>query len=273
MPGNSPVTDPNKCPLWDHVNIEQRHADEVSKSSLEVVSLRCSAYIDLSPCCQQVAAAAKKALEELKRANPGVDEKELQVELPKAAVAGPSNVAARPGVQVVVGGGGGAVVVGGGAHHVHVHHHAAPAPAAGAVHHGLNAQVEQQRLVALRQQFERERQLVRARNQQALARAHAHAQAHAQAAQAQRPVRGLPLRANAVRPPAAPAPVAQQHRAGHMPQITVRMNGQPVMPQELPGGAMLYVMDGRMQPVQVPPPVPAPAAAAVAVAAQRRRRR
>lgn len=125
---------------------------------------------------QQVASAAKKALEEMKRTNPGVEEKELHVELPNA-VAGPSNIVARPGAQVV--GGGAAVVRGGGAHHVHVHHHAAPALAVGPARHGFNAQVDQQRLLALRQKFERERQRVRAR--------HAQEQAQAQAAQAQRP--------------------------------------------------------------------------------------
>ncbi|KAI0083599.1 hypothetical protein BDY19DRAFT_1031916 [Irpex rosettiformis] len=71
-PGNSRITDATKCPLWD-TNPDQRHADEV-------------------------AAAAKRAMEEMKRANPEVDEKDLQVELPKP-VAGPSKGPGHPAHQ------------------------------------------------------------------------------------------------------------------------------------------------------------------------------
>ncbi|KAI0742253.1 hypothetical protein C8Q80DRAFT_1108089 [Daedaleopsis nitida] len=58
--------DPKKCPLWDS-SVEGRHSDEVT-------------------------AAAKKALEDFKRAHPELDEKEIAVDLPPPppAAAGPS---------------------------------------------------------------------------------------------------------------------------------------------------------------------------------------
>ncbi|KZT66207.1 hypothetical protein DAEQUDRAFT_696012 [Daedalea quercina L-15889] len=56
--------DPNKCQLWD--SVEQRHSQEVT-------------------------AAAKKAMEEYKRAHPETSEEDIKVELPPQPVAGPSN--------------------------------------------------------------------------------------------------------------------------------------------------------------------------------------
>ncbi|KAJ3476622.1 hypothetical protein NLI96_g11032 [Meripilus lineatus] len=61
--------DAGKCLLWD--SVEKRHADEV-------------------------AAAAKRAIEEYKRDHPDIEEKDLQVELPKAPPAGPSNTHGLP---------------------------------------------------------------------------------------------------------------------------------------------------------------------------------
>ncbi|KAH9922385.1 uncharacterized protein B0H18DRAFT_1018159 [Fomitopsis serialis] len=61
--------DPNKCELWD--SVEKRHSEEVT-------------------------AAAKRAVEEYKRAHPEVAEEDLRVDLPPAPVAGPSNVPGMP---------------------------------------------------------------------------------------------------------------------------------------------------------------------------------
>ncbi|KAI0351122.1 hypothetical protein OH77DRAFT_1411714 [Trametes cingulata] len=77
--GNPPPytgkADPNKCPLWD-TSVEGRHSDEVT-------------------------AAAKRAIEEFKRAHPEIDEKDLAVDLPPPPPpppAGPSRAAHLHGV-------------------------------------------------------------------------------------------------------------------------------------------------------------------------------
>ncbi|TBU39099.1 hypothetical protein BD309DRAFT_873009 [Dichomitus squalens] len=56
-PSQIKSSNPNKCALWDASGVEGRHSDEV-------------------------AAAAKRALEEYRRAHPEIDEKDLHVELP-----------------------------------------------------------------------------------------------------------------------------------------------------------------------------------------------
>ncbi|PIL26358.1 hypothetical protein GSI_12114 [Ganoderma sinense ZZ0214-1] len=66
QPPYTQKSDPNKCALWDTTGVEGRHSDEVT-------------------------AAAKKALEEFKRAHPEMDDKDLHVDLlPPPPVAGPA---------------------------------------------------------------------------------------------------------------------------------------------------------------------------------------
>ncbi|KAI1787091.1 hypothetical protein LXA43DRAFT_896802 [Ganoderma leucocontextum] len=66
QPPYTQKADPNRCALWDATGVEGRHSDEVT-------------------------AAAKKALEEYKRAHPEIDEKDLHVDLPPPPSApGPS---------------------------------------------------------------------------------------------------------------------------------------------------------------------------------------
>ncbi|KAI0691586.1 hypothetical protein C8Q76DRAFT_634530 [Earliella scabrosa] len=73
-PGQGGRSNSKKCPLWD-ASVEGRHSDEVT-------------------------AAAKKALEEYKRAHPELDEKEIAVDLPPPA-AGPSRGTAAEAFQHV----------------------------------------------------------------------------------------------------------------------------------------------------------------------------
>ncbi|CAL1697818.1 unnamed protein product [Somion occarium] len=66
-PYNVPA-DKTKCPLWD--SVEQRHSDEVAE-------------------------AARKALEQYKREHPDVDEKDIRIDIPKAPA--PASAPAIPG--------------------------------------------------------------------------------------------------------------------------------------------------------------------------------